>query len=270
VKTGVSFVILILLSVFALPVFAEVEPLISIKTDRSAYSQGDTIVISGKVKTVISGTPVTLQFFSQSNLIDIAQITVAQDGNYSHTVITKGPLWTKTGEYVIKALYGEGNIVETKFSFSPTSSASFLTDMFEVDAGSSGTFDVRYTIIGGVVKNMAINPNMFALIATIDSTDRGSISLEIPRESLDAKENNKDQKFIVLIDEIEVPYQETTTESDKRTIKINFEEGDLEIKIIGTTIVPEFGEITIMILLIGIMTTIGITRNKFNLHIKVL
>jgi predicted secreted protein with PEFG-CTERM motif len=269
VKTKIVFGFLMLLVIFTVQAFAEKEPIISIKTDRNSYSEGDTIVISGKVNTVIVGTPVTLQFFSQNNLIDIAQITVAQDGNYSHTVIAKGPSWTKPGDYSVKALYGQGNVVETQFSFSPKSNDSFLTDVFEVDAGSSGTFDVRYTIKEGSVKNMAIDPNMLALNVVIESTNKGSISLEIPRESLDAKKqtDNSDEKFIVLIDGIEASYQETVTKSNTRAITINFEKNDSEIDIIGTTIVPEFGQITTMILLVGIVTTIFVTKNKFQIHI---
>ena len=54
-------------------VFAQ-ESIISVKTDDNNYDEGDTIVISGQVTTIIGETPVTLQLFSEGNLIDIAQI----------------------------------------------------------------------------------------------------------------------------------------------------------------------------------------------------
>ena len=92
-KTRIISGFLILLIVFTLPVFAE--SLISVKTDSNSYKEGETIVISGKVSTIITGTPVTIQIFSQGNLVDIAQITVAEDGDYSHTVIAEGPMWSK-------------------------------------------------------------------------------------------------------------------------------------------------------------------------------
>ncbi len=256
---------LILLIVFTLPAFAE--SLISVETDANSYKEGETIVISGKVSTIITGTPVTMQIFGQDNLVDIAQITVAEDGNYSHTVRAEGPLWSKAGEYTIRVSFGEGNIAETQFTFSPKTETS-ETKTFEVDAGNHGTFDVEYSIEGGTVKNMLVDEDIFALIVMIESTDDGSISLEIPRYALDAKKQDEtDDIFIIIIDGIEAPYQETITDSNSRVITINFEQGDSDIEIIGTTIIPEFGTIAMMILAIGIITTIFVTKNKFQMHI---
>ena len=264
-KTRIVLGFLIFLTVFTLPAFAE--PLISVETDANSYKEGETIVISGKVSTVIPGTPVTMQIFSQGNLVDIAQIMVAEDGSYSHTVIAEGPLWSKTGDYTVKAIFGEGNIAETQFNFSPKTD-TVTTNIFEVDAGSYGTFDVEYSIDGGIVKSMLIDEDIFALIVIIESTDDGSISLEIPREVLDAKKQDKtDDTFIIIIDGIEAPYQETVTDSNSRIITINFEQGDSDIEIIGTTIIPEFGTIAVMILAVGIITTIVVTKNKFQIHI---
>ena len=257
--------VLILLIIFTLPVFAE--SLISVKTDANSYKEGETIVISGKVSTVITGTPVTMQIFNQDNLVDIAQITVAEDGNYSHTVRAEGPLWSKAGEYTIRASFGEGNIAETQFTFSPKTETT-ETKTFEVDAGNHGTFDVEYSIEGGTVKDMLVDEEIFALIVIIESTDDGSISLEIPRYALDAKKQDEtDDIFIIIIDGIEAPYQETITDSNSRVITINFEQGDSDIEIIGTTIIPEFGTIAMMILAIGIITTIFVTKNRFQIHI---
>ena len=264
-KIGIISGVLILLIIFTLPVFAE--SLISVKTDANSYKEGETIVISGKVSTIITGTPVTMQIFSQDNLVDIAQITVAEDGNYSHTVRAEGPLWSKAGEYTIRVSFGEGNIAETQFTFSPKTETS-ETKTFEVDAGNHGTFDVEYSIEGGIVKDMLVDEEIFALIVIIESTDDGSISLEIPRYALDAKKQDEtDDIFIIIIDGIEAPYQETITDSNSRVITINFEQGDSDIEIIGTTIIPEFGTIAMMILAIGIITTIFVTKNKFQMHI---
>lgn len=264
-KTRIISGFLILSIIFTLPAFAE--SLISVETDANSYKEGETIVISGKVSTIIVGTPVTIQIFNQGNLVDIAQITVAEDGSYSHTVIAEGPLWSKAGEYTIRASFGEGNLAETQFNFSPKTDVS-ATNTFEVDAGNQGTFDVQYSIEGGTVKNMLIDKDIFALIVVIESTDDGSISLEIPREALDAKKQDKtDDTFIIIIDGVEAPYQETVTDSNSRVITINFEQGDSDIEVIGTTIIPEFGAIAVMILAIGIITTIFVTKNKFQIKV---
>jgi len=250
-------------------VFAqESTSLINVQTDDKNYDEGDIVVVSGSVTTVIGDTPVTLQLFVEGNLVQIAQITVAQDGTYSYTIIAEGPLWKKSGDYVVKVTYGEGKIAETGFSFSPKSESIETTTIFEVKDTKGGTFDVEYTIKGGTIKNMIVDPEIFAIIVQIESTDEGTISLDLPREFIGAeKQDGKDDTFIILIDGIEVVYQESVVHSDSRVITINFEEGDSDIEIIGTYVVPEFGTIVMMILIVGIMTIILASRNKFQIRV---
>lgn len=242
--------------------------LISVQTDDNNYDEGDTIVISGNISTVVGETPVTLQLFTEGNLVDIAQIVVAQDGTYSHTVLAEGPLWNKQGDYIVRVSYGEGNIAESEFSYTPKSEKIETTTNFEVDAGSYGTFDVEYTIKGGTVKDMVVDSEIFALIVQIDATDEGTISLDLPREFIGAeKQNGKDDTFIILIDGVEVAYQESVVLSESRVITINFEQNDSDIEIIGTYVIPEFGSVVMMILIVGILATVVITRNKFQMRI---
>lgn len=257
-KTVIILLFLILLIGFTLPSFAE--SVIYVKTDANSYREGETIVISGKVSAVIPGTPVTMQIFNQGFLAAIAQITVATDGSYSHTVIAEGPLWSKAGEYTIRALFGDRNIAETKFNFLPKTNVP-ITNTFEVEVGDSGTSDIYYTIEGGFLKSIQLNKDNIALTIAIESADEGFVSLDIPRETLDAKkQDNTNEKFITIIDGIQVPYQETITNSDFRKITINFEKGDSNIEIIGTKIIPEFGSIAVMVLVVGIIATIFITK----------
>jgi len=273
VRIRIFYGLIALLIISTGTVFAQ-ESLVNVKTDDNNYDEGDIVVVSGSVTTMIGSTPVVIQLFIEGNLVDIAQITVAQDGSYSHTIIAEGPLWKKSGDYLVRASYGEGNIAETEFSFTPKSEISETTTIFDVDAGSYGTFDVKYTIRGGTIKDIIVDPDIFGIIVQINSTDEGTISLDLPREYIGAeKQDGKDEKFIILItnienpDGVEVDYQELVTNSDSRTITINFEEGDSEIIIIGTYVIPEFGTIAMMILIAGIMTVILASRNKFQIKV---
>ena len=78
--------------------------------------------------------------------------------------------------------------------------------------------------------------------------------------------------FIILVEKqngeiIETTYEETTSYSDIRTVIINFEEGDSEIQVIGTFVIPEFGTIVMIILTIGIMASVLLTKNRFQVKI---
>ncbi len=242
--------------------------LIFLETSQNSYEEGDTIVVSGNVTSIIAGEQVSLTIFREGNLIDIAQIEIAQDGNYAHTFIAKGPLWQKDGNYIVRAFYGKTTI-ETSFDFYSKQALIETTDIFEVDAGSYGTFDVDYTLRGATVKNMVVDSEIFALIVILETEDDGAITLKLPRESIDAKiMDDQDDTFIILIDGIEVPYREISTNVDSRTITIEFEEGDTDIEIIGTFVIPEFGSIVMIILVIGIVSTIFLS-SKNRIPIKI-
>ena len=242
--------------------------LISIQTDDVYYDEGDTILISGSVSTIIGDTQVTIQVFKDGTMIDIAQIKVSQDGNYSHAIFAQGPLWKNEGEYIAKATYGEWNKAETQFTFLPKSKITKTTDSFEVSAGDHGTFDMEYTIRGGTIENITIEPQILGLLVNINSTHKGTMVIDLPRKFIDAeKQNGKDEEFIVLIDNIQTTYVESTTHSETRKITINFEKGDSEIQIIGTHVIPEFDTIVMIILTIGIMSSVLLTKNRFQIKI---
>ena len=244
------------------------ESLISVETNQSNYIEGDIIIISGNIVTLIGDTQVAVQLFQEGNLIEIAQIKVSQDGNYSHILIAQGPLWKNQGTYMVKSTYGEGNIAETLFEYTPKTDIIETTEDFQVDAGDSGTFDLKYTIIGGVIESIDIEPKNLGLLVKIDAPHNGKITLELPREYIDAeKQNGKDEEFIILINDVQTTYEEIQLDSTVRKIIINFEEGDSEIQIIGTYVIPEFGTIVMIILTIGILASVILTKNKFQIKI---
>ncbi len=256
------FFFVTILFFFATPSFAQ-EPLISVDVSNSSFEEGETIVISGKVSTIILETPVTIQIFNEGNLIEIAQLVVAQDGSFTHTIIAQGPQWQSEGDYTVRASYGEGNIVESNFEFFKQIAIADTSDFFEVNAGSSGTFDVEYIIRGGTVKDMIVDSEIFALIVIIESTGDGSLTPDLPRVSIDAtKTDGSDDLFIILIDGIEVIYDEAITNENTRTITIQFEQGDSDIEIIGTFIIPEFGTIASLILAVSIISVIILSTKK--------
>ena len=267
------FSILIILVLIPVGTVLASDSLISVQSDTTTYDEGDTIVISGQIKTIIGETPVTLQLFKDGNMVEIAQIIVSKDGNYSYTILAEGSMWQSQGEYIVKVTYGEGNIAETTFMYIPNSEVLETTNSFEVDAGSSGTFDLPYTIRGGTISAISIDENIFGLVIDIDASDEGKIVLDLPRKYIDAeKQNGKDEVFIILVEKqngdiVETTYQEETTYSEIRTLTINFEDGDSEIQIIGTYVIPEFGTIVMIILTIGIMASVLLTRNRFQIKI---
>ena len=251
---------LFMFSIITLPGYGQTAPLITVNTDKTSYSIGDTIVVSGAVKSVVEGTPLTIQIFdSNNNLAQIAQIDVSSDGKYSKTILATGPLWKTNGVYTIKVQYQPNVTAQTTFAFQAT--VVPVSNMFQVkDPSSQQIFNVNYTINGGSVKDMTIDAQSISLIVTLNSTNEGDITLQIPRTLIDAKTGSgQDDAFIILIDGAEVKPQSETSDSNYRNLTIHFFQGDQDIEIIGTQIIPEFGPIAALVLAIAIVSIIAVS-----------
>jgi len=237
-RYNVRFLLVIgmILGFFTVPVFAQSSQIqfLTVMTDNNHYDEGDTIVISGQVETVIINTPLILQIFFDGNLVDIVQFFPAPDGKYSHTLIAEKPLWKNPGEYLVRVSYDE-EIEETTITYTPKQENPETINTFEVQIPTGGTFDLPYFMLGGEIKDVIFDPNNFTLFIQIESPNEGTVSFKIPRESLDAKKSSgQDETFIILIDGIQIPYNEIESNSQFRFITINFEEDDSEIEIRGT------------------------------------
>ena len=243
------------------PSTAPTAPAITVSTDKNSYVAGDTLVISGQVRAVVPGTPLTVQILdSNTNLIQIAQIDISSDGKFTKSFLASGPLWKSNGVYTVKVQYGLPNVTtETTFTFQ--SSVAPISNVFQVkDPNSQQTFSVNYTITGGSVNSMTIDAQSISLIVSINSTSDGSITLQIPRTLMDAKTSSgQDDSFIILIDGAEVKPQSESANGDYRTLTIPFLQGDQDIEIIGTQIVPEFGPIAALVLAIAIISIIAVS-----------
>ena len=96
--------------------------------------------------------------------------------------------------------------------------------------------NIEYEIEGGTVADMVIDTDFIELIVEIDSTDDGILQISIPRIILDAKFNNDDDIFFVIVDGFDTEYIELTDDENSRTLVIPFFNGDTQIEIIGTDI----------------------------------
>ena len=266
------FMIMILsFSTLSVPIFAQQDatpsasppaaPLITTNIDKTSYTLGDTIVISGQVQSVVVGTPLVIQIFDPNNsLVQVAQIDVSEDGKYTDTIKAVGPYWKLNGVYTIKVQYGPPNVTaQSTFTFQSTPTT--ISNVFQLkDPSSQQTFNVNYTISGGSVKTMTIDAQSLSVIVSINSTSDGTITLQLPRALIDSKTTSgQDDAFIILIDGAEVKPQSESANNDFRNITVQFLQGDQDIEIIGTQIVPEFGPIAALVLAIAIVSIIAVS-----------
>ena len=252
---------------------AEAVDQISLSTSNDIYYSGDYVVVFGSVNTIFENMPITIQIYHESNLVDVAQVPVAQDGTFVKSFNAVGQQWKEEGTYTVRAQYTSTQIAVTTFEFFSqvidTSSA-----VFPVQIPNSGTFDVGYTIRGGDVTEINMSLDRYSLLIETTMDTNGNLILKLPRESFDAQSDGKDNTFIILIskennepeDFVQVEYEEIATSSDYRTIRIPLEEGDKWVEVIGTYVIPEFGSVVIIILVVAVSSAIIISKSRFSVR----
>jgi len=253
---------------------AEAVDQISLSTSSDIYYSGDYIVIFGSVNTVFENMPITIQIYHESNLVDVAQVTVAQDGTFVKSFNAVGQQWKEEGTYTIRVQYTPTQIGEITFEFF-SQVIDKSSAVFPVQIPNSGTFDVGYTIRGGDVTGIDMNLDRYSLLIETTVNANGNLVLKLPRESFDAqKSDGKDNTFIILIskennepeDFVQVEYEEIAKGSDYRTIRIPLEEGDKWVEVIGTYVIPEFGSVVIIILVVAVSSAIIISKSRFSVR----
>ena len=114
----------------------------------------------------------------------------------------------------------------------------------------------------------------YALLIQTSMDSSGNIILKLPRESFDAQNDGNDETFIILISKentssenfIQAEYEEVGTSSEYRTIRIQLEEDDKWIEVIGTYIIPEFGSVVTIILIAAVASTIIISKSRLSIR----
>jgi len=244
---------------------------ITLSTSNDIYYNGDHVVVFGNVNTLFENIPITIQIYHETNLISVAQVPVAKDGTFVSSFYATGSKWKDDGTYLIRVQYTTTQIAETTFEFFSQAIDKSSAE-YPVDIPNSGTFDVGYTIRGGEVEGITMNQDRYSLLVESTMNSNGNLILKLPRESFDAKNDGTDTTFIILIskqnnaagDFMQVEYEEIAVGSDYRTIRIPLEEGDRWIEVIGTYVIPEFGSIAIIILVVAVSSAIIMSKSKFS------
>ncbi len=241
------------------PAFGQIVEPIAVTTDKTSYSEGETIMVTGEVSEVLFGYAISLMVIAPNgNVVSIDQVMVGSDKTFGTELAAGGALMRTGGEYTIQVLYGtETRTAETTFTFGGSTGSESGT----LVAVSGTDFMVGYQITGGTLISITPDVDANSLIIAIDAFDDGQLTITLPRELIDAQIGDEDDDFFVLVDGEEVDFDETTTSTD-RTLVISFPAGAEEIEIIGTHVVPEFGAIAALILAVAIISIIAVSAKS--------
>ena len=244
------------------PAMAQTTAPVVVSTDKESYTEGDVIMVNGRVLQKHSGGLALLVIAPNGNVVAIAQPVVGADNSFSSSIATGGQM-TQSGEYTIEASYsirGEPRMGTTTFMYTALSTPGLMV------VGTDIAPD--FTITGGTVTDMHTNPQANTLVIDIMSTDDGKLTITLPRALIDSTlADGTDDSFFVLVDGEEVDFDETGATGDSRTLSIYFPAGTEMIEIIGTwAAVPEFGTIAALVLAAAIVSIVAVSaRSRLSL-----
>ncbi|MCH7647350.1 MAG: HYR domain-containing protein [Thaumarchaeota archaeon] len=165
----------------------QIQNSITVSTDKSAYVEGETILITGEVRDLYSGTPVSVIVrHPDESTISLSQLTVGTDKKFSTEITAGGALMDIAGTYSVVAQYGnESRSAETTFFYKTAPTNISFTNPRVVDAWGNVLTNVKVNqqaqITANIFNNNNFSQDFFIYYITIRETGHeawiwGSIS----------------------------------------------------------------------------------------------
>ena len=245
---------------------------ITMETDKDVYDHSSEIVVTGHVEPVdLRGSEITIvvKRMYPVGLVQVDQIAVNNDGNFSTTINTANDKMKYNGIYEIKASYGGlaevtvsielANAIETSETGQVVTGQAVEAVTGTDVTGPSG--ESLYELGAGQIEyDMTCNasPAFFAnadddsIVIYLDATSDGILTVTLHEELIKPFE---DGTFVVIVDNQEM--QDFTQIGN--TLTMPCLAGTEKIEIHGSWAIPEFGVIAAMILAVAIVSIIVVT-----------
>ena len=264
--------ILVIASLILLPFvggesFAQSNQVLTVTTEKESYAAGEPVVILGLVDITLEGTPAIIQIMSPiGNMVRAEQIDVDSDGSFSKTIETSiGGVWKETGTYTVKVSYGE-NSTQIGFEYGGMMSAGVqTTPEFAMEENENASQSIMiedhsldYELTCAEIQSLTPDTENKSLIISVKTDCDGELTITLPKDVIDTDEEG----FFILVDGDETNHKASSV-GEFWTLTIPFSYGSEEIEIIGTFVIPEFGTIAALVLVVAISSILIISaKNK--------
>ena len=223
---------------------------ITATTNKLTYKSGEKVIINGTVEKTVEGTPVTILIRNPiQNVYNVGQVDLL--GNvFIHELVISDT--SKPGIYTVEIKHG-----------SQYAKLQFIVNVGLVQTISIGTTEikVRGEAIGLIkYKDAQVSTQDKSITISLDIVTVSDSPImqefEIPKEAVDAP----GQSLIVEVDGVTLNCSETQT-NIARILNCLIPPYARVMKITGTSVIPEFGAIAAMILIIS-MAVVALARIK--------
>ena len=238
---------------------------ITIETDKDVYDHSSVITVTGQVEPVDPNSEVSIQVWAPNgNLVDIAQVSVNSDGNFSAMFNTTS--WGSDGTYMIKAKYGIladtttsvelTNAIEASETGTAVTGTAVTGTTVTGPSGESfyklGAGQIEYDMTCNATPGFFANADDDSIVIYLEPTDDGIISVTLHEDLIKPFE---DGTFAVVVDNQRM----LDFTQVGNTLTIPCVAGTEKIEIHGSWAIPEFGVIAAMILAVAIVSIIVVT-----------
>ena len=241
---------------------------ITMETDKDVYDHSSVITVTGHVDPVDtknSEVTIIVKSTNPPGIVQIDQISVNSDGNFSTMIETANVIMKKDGTYLIYAQYVNAEITVSveltdaieaaDIGTAVTGTAVTGTDAIGPSGESFYKFgegQIEYDVTCNATPAFFGNADDDSIVIYLDSTDDGILTVTLHEELIKPFE---DGTFVVMVDNQEMQdYSQIGN-----TLTIPCLAGTEKIEIHGSWAIPEFGVIAAMILAVAIISIIMVT-----------
>jgi len=128
-------------------------------------------------------------------------------------------------------------------------------------------FGISYKVSNGTIREINVNHESTSVTFKLENVTEGEIIISLPRELISALDN----EFIVLVTglEQEIEYEIVDSTEEYVTLKMTLPKEIDDLTIVGTSVVPEFGVMAMIILVVSLLSMIALTkRQKLRLSLE--
>jgi len=237
------------------------------------FDQGSRIIINGHSNLNNPDVPIIFTVTNPiGNIVTIDQIMVKPGSDFKVEFNSSGPLWKASGMYIIKAQAGpQSTIFKTNVHLIAMDSQSSLecnSNEITVTGNNGGQYCIPFKATFALSQvTSSLNTETKTLTLNINGHNAQTLSLDIDRKLLNAKSSDgEDAAFIVMVNGEPADFTESdSSTAGHRTLTISFGAGGSTIEIIGTSVIPEFGSIAVLILVVAIISIIVLSNKKIPL-----
>jgi len=223
-------------------------------TNKATFQPGDKVIITGSVAKIVTNNPVTIIVRNPvGNVYEVGQVNLLNN-LFLHDFVLSDDI--TAGTYNVQIKHGTQTGQLTFVVYGSQMQLIKVGDYnIKVRGNNTNLINYKDVSISTIDDSLTISVNASAISS-------GSVTQEfqIPKAIIDAPGGS----LIVKIDGAILQCGQTETTID-RMLECMIPSSTKELTIIGTTVIPEFGPIAVLILAVGIFSTIFLS-NKMKIR----